>query len=178
MSRRPDPKAMLAKIFCLSADITRLGREMSLTVGTAESCTGGLIGAALTAAPGSSAVFKGGIIAYANSVKTQQLNVPESTLIRHGAVSEAAALLMAENALQTLGTDIAVSVTGIAGPGGGTEEKPVGTVWMGIARAGPDTVTVTAKKFLFSDMHRNKVRDAACLAALEAILTEMQAKAL
>ncbi|MFN3199302.1 MAG: CinA family nicotinamide mononucleotide deamidase-related protein [Bradymonadia bacterium] len=107
-----------------------------LTAGTAESCTGGLVAGALTAIPGSSAVVLGGIVAYSNSVKMARLAVPEAVLIEHGAVSEPCAAAMARGAREALGCDVAMSITGIAGPGGGTAEKPVGTVCFGWS--GPD----------------------------------------
>jgi competence/damage-inducible protein CinA-like protein len=106
-----------------------------LTLATAESCTGGLVAARLTAVPGSSAVFRGGIVAYANAVKEAELGVPAETLARHGAVSSETAQAMAWGARARLGTDAAVSVTGIAGPDGGSEEKPVGLV--NLCAAGP-----------------------------------------
>lgn len=103
------------------------------TVGTAESCTGGLIAHALTEVPGSSAYVIGGIVAYANSIKEHQLGVPPALLIQYGAVSEPVAVAMAEGARRALHVDYAVSVTGVAGPGGGTAEKPVGLVYIAVA---------------------------------------------
>ena len=105
-----------------------LAREQGVTLGAAESCTGGLVAARLTAVPGASDVLRGGIVAYENDVKLAQLGVPEETLAAHGAVSAETAAAMAEGARSSLGADVAVAVTGIAGPGGGTPEKPVGLV--------------------------------------------------
>jgi len=101
-----------------------------LTLALAESCTGGLISHRVTNVPGASAVFRGGIVAYANEAKTSLLRVDASLLAAHGAVSEAVALAMAEGARAVLNASVACAVTGIAGPGGGTPEKPVGTVWL------------------------------------------------
>jgi nicotinamide-nucleotide amidase len=105
-------------------------RERRLTLGTAESCTGGLVAARLTSVPGSSAVFVGGVVAYADQVKAMELGVPADILERHGAVSAETAAAMARGARERLGTDLALSVTGIAGPDGGSEEKPVGLVYL------------------------------------------------
>ncbi|MBP9199249.1 MAG: CinA family protein, partial [Gemmatimonadales bacterium] len=106
-------------------------------LGTAESCTGGGIGARLTAIPGSSEVYRGGVVAYDNRLKVDLHGVPEELLARAGAVSAEVAEAMASTALGRLGADLAISVTGIAGPGGGTPEKPVGLVYLGLAtRAG------------------------------------------
>jgi len=110
-------------------------RERGLTVATAESCTGGLVAHRLTNVPGSSAYVRGGVVAYANDAKQRLLGVASTTLAAHGAVSEEAAAEMAAGARQSLGADIAVSTTGIAGPDGGTPEKPVGTVCLGLASA-------------------------------------------
>src|SRR6185503_8177082 len=113
-----------------------LCRSRGLTLGTAESCTGGLVAARLTSVPGSSEVFCGGVVAYANAVKASELGVPEAVLREHGAVSAEAAAAMAAGARARLGVDVAVSVTGIAGPGGGTPDKPVGLVFL--QAEGPD----------------------------------------
>lgn len=113
------------------------------TIGTAESCTGGMVAAALTDRPGSSAYLLGGIVSYANEVKSGVLGVPAELIEEAGAVSEPVAKRMAEGARHLLGTDIAVSTTGIAGPGGARPGKPVGTVCFGLAIDGRDTVTVT-----------------------------------
>jgi nicotinamide-nucleotide amidase len=110
--------------------VLSLLRERGLTLATAESCTGGLVSARLTDVPGSSAVFVGGIVAYSNDVKSTELGVPEDVLREHGAVSAEAAAAMARGARERLGADVAVSVTGVAGPDGGTVEKPVGLVFL------------------------------------------------
>ena len=104
-------------------------RELGWTIGTAESCTGGLVAAALTAIPGSSDAVAGGIVAYADDVKAEALGVPHGLLEEHGAVSAEVADAMAKGARERLGVDVAVSITGVAGPGGGTEDKPVGLVY-------------------------------------------------
>lgn len=125
------------------------------TVAVAESCTGGLLGAAFTDVPGSSAWFEGGVLTYSNEAKKRELNVPEAVLNNVGAVSEAVAVLMAMKVREKFGTTWGIGVTGVAGPGGGTEEKPVGLVW--IAVAGPDGVK--AVKHLFgTDRRINRER--------------------
>ncbi len=107
--------------------------ERGWRLAVAESCTGGLLGHRLTNIPGSSAYFVGGIIAYANEAKMRLLGVSEGVLLRHGAVSEPVVRQMAEGARKALGAEVALAVSGIAGPGGGTPEKPVGTVWVGLS---------------------------------------------
>lgn len=109
--------------------------ERGLTLATAESCTGGTIASQLTAQAGASAYFKGGVVAYSNEVKECALGVQHSTLETHGAVSEETAREMAEGVRKRLGADLAIATTGIAGPDGGTKEKPVGTVWIAVADA-------------------------------------------
>lgn len=110
----------------------KLLMKHKLTVGAAESCTGGLISATITSVPGSSEYFKGGIVSYDNEVKINVLGVKKETLAEHGAVSEATVLQMVEGVQKILKTDIAVATTGIAGPGGGSAEKPVGTIWIAV----------------------------------------------
>ena len=119
-------KEILAKIH---AQLTNRGK----TIATAESCTGGLLAAALTDAAGSSKFFVGGIIAYANAIKLAELAVPDDVLGKFGAVSKEVVLLMAENVRVKFDTDFALATTGIAGPEGGSSEKPVGTVWVAFA---------------------------------------------
>ena len=117
----------------VAENLVALLKARGMTCATAESCTGGGVGSALTAVPGSSAVFWGGIISYDNSVKQNVLGVPEEVLKTVGAVSSECAAAMAEGARKLLKTDLAVSLTGIAGPDGGSAEKPVGLVWFGLA---------------------------------------------
>ena len=137
---------------------------------TAESCTGGGIGTALTAVAGSSSVYKGGIICYTNWVKQNLLSVPKSYLSEFGAVSAPVAEAMALGARQNLDADVAVSVTGLAGPGGDEFGNPVGTVYIGYS----DENTTLSVKYLF-DGDRDAVRQSAIRAALEIIL-EMNKK--
>jgi nicotinamide-nucleotide amidase len=128
-------------VFAEGADTMEavVGRELArrgLTLAVAESCTGGLIGHRLTQVPGSSAYFDRGVICYSNAAKTALLGVPESTLARHGAVSNEVAVAMAKGARIRSDTHIGLSVTGIAGPGGGSERKPVGLVYVGLDARG------------------------------------------
>ncbi len=116
--------------------VLELCRARGLTIATAESCSGGLVAARLTSVPGASAVVLGGIVAYSNGVKESELGVPAELIERHGAVSAEVAAAMARGARERLGAGVAVSVTGIAGPGGGTPEKPVGLVY--VHAEGPD----------------------------------------
>jgi nicotinamide-nucleotide amidase len=145
-------------------------RTRGLHLAVAESCTGGMLGARLTAIPGSSEVFLGGVIAYDNAVKLELLGVAEAELAAAGAVSEPVALSMARGVGARLCADIGVSVTGIAGPDGGSPEKPVGTVWVGLSAPGPanDGPLVTARRFGFVG-DRNEIRRRAAQAALEMV---------
>ena len=146
--------------------IKKLGKR---TIATAESCTGGGIGAALTAVPGSSAVFKGGIISYTNWVKENLLFVNSGLITEKGAVSAEVAEAMAVGAKRSLESDIAVSVTGLAGPGGDEFGNPVGTVYIGYA----DGNCVISRKFLFSG-NREEIRNCAVAAALQLVLEQIQ----
>jgi nicotinamide-nucleotide amidase len=119
----------------MEAVVGELLSRRNLSIAVAESCTGGLIGHRLTNVPGSSAYLKGGVIAYANDVKAKQLGVRPQTLAQHGAVSEETAIEMAEGVRKLVGADIGLAVTGIAGPDGGTTDKPVGTVCVALAAA-------------------------------------------
>jgi nicotinamide-nucleotide amidase len=114
----------------IEAMVLDLCRQRGLSLAAAESCTGGLVAARLTAVPGASDVFRGSVVAYDDDVKRRELDVPDELLERHGAVSAEVAAAMAEGARARLGADVAVAVTGVAGPGGGTPEKPVGLVFL------------------------------------------------
>jgi nicotinamide-nucleotide amidase len=144
----------------LAAVVLDLLRGKRLAVG--ESCTGGLIAGRITAVPGASDVFVGGVVAYANGVKTDLLEVPAATLETHGAVSEEAVRAMAEGVQRRFAADAGLAVTGIAGPGGGTPDKPVGTVWLA-ARLGSTTRAV--KRVFPGD--RGEIRGRAAQAALD-----------
>lgn len=144
-----------------------LGKRV--TVGLAESLTGGMIATSLTAVPGSSHVVRGCVVSYVNDVKNEVLSVSRTVLDSQGAVNEETAKAMAQGAVSTLGCDISVSVTGIAGPGGAEPGKPVGTVWMGICRSGSPAVASVARY----DGDRDQVRRQTTMAALEALLQEI-----
>ena len=117
-------------------------KAKNLSLSTAESCTGGGIAALITSVPGSSEYFNGGIVAYSNEIKKDLLHVSAETLAKYGAVSRETVIEMVKGAMKTLKTDCAVATSGIAGPGGGTPEKPVGTVWIAAAYKN-DIVTMT-----------------------------------
>lgn len=140
-------------------------------IAVAESCTGGLVSAALTEIPGSSAVFEAGYVTYSNAAKKASLNVCDDVVDTFGAVSVATAWAMAQGALESSGADIAVAITGIAGPDGGTPNKPVGTVVFARAERepGPDKVTADQKIFDASE-GRSGIRRQAALCALELLM--------
>jgi len=148
----------------LAAVVIDRCRELNLTIAVAESCTGGLLGARLTSTPGSSDVMLGGVIAYADDVKRKLLNVQESSLVAHGAVSEEVVREMAAGVREGTGASIGIGITGIAGPGGGTPEKPVGTVW--IAAALPDATPAVHLR-LIGD--REEIRRRATQSSLELV---------
>lgn len=141
-------------------------RASGLMIATAESCTGGLIAALLTEIAGSSDVVDRGFVTYSNEAKQDCLGVPAELIARDGAVSSTVARAMAEGALRHSRADIAVSVTGVAGPGGGSAEKPVGLVHLAVARKGCDTVH---QRLLLGDIGRSEVRLATVKAALDLI---------
>ena len=151
----------------LSADVIK--SLQGKTLATAESCTGGMIGASLTAVAGSSSVFKGGIISYTNEVKHNLLKVSEDMLNRFGAVSAPVAEAMAAGARMALGADVAVSVTGLAGPGGDEFGNPVGTVFVGYC----DNAVCLSRQYLFSG-NREQVRQQAADSALMLILEQIR----
>jgi nicotinamide-nucleotide amidase len=138
--------------------------QRKLTVATAESCTGGLVGGALTEIAGSSAVVLCGFITYSNEAKHRMLGVPLETLQQFGAVSRQTALAMAQGALRNSDATVSVSITGIAGPGGGSAEKPVGLVHFAAARRDGKEI---AREMRFGDVGRSAVRERAVLVALE-----------
>ncbi|MBL9058771.1 MAG: CinA family protein [Mangrovicoccus sp.] len=146
-----------------AADLLALARTRGAMIATAESCTGGLISGALTEVPGSSDVFDRGFVTYSNAAKQDMLGVRAETLAAHGAVSEPVAREMAEGALARSAATLAVAVTGIAGPGGGTAEKPEGRVCFGLARSGAPTLTETVD---FGAIGRGPVRAATVRHAL------------
>lgn len=163
------PKAIFGYCDCALEEIVgNLLKETGKTVSTAESCTGGYISHLITSIAGSSAYFTGGIVSYANEVKTDQLGVLPETLENYGAVSQEVVEQMATGVRERLQTDYALAVSGIAGPDGGTEEKPVGTTWIAVAYEGG----VKAKKFHFGPQRDRNIRRAA-LAALNMLRLEL-----
>jgi nicotinamide-nucleotide amidase len=165
-----------ALIARLAAELGAALQAQLATLATAESCTGGGIGYAVTQVAGSSAWFERGFITYSNEAKEQLLDVPSALIARHGAVSEAVARAMALGALARSRAQVAVSVTGIAGPGGGSRAKPVGTVCFGFARTARDDapqVTTLTRRF---DGDRAAVRTQSIIAALQGLIDLLQIK--
>ena len=148
----------------LASVVLDLCAERGLHIAVAESCTGGLLGARLTAVPGSSAVVTGGVIAYSNAIKERMLGVATDTLEQYGAVSESVAVEMAAGARRATGAQLGISLTGVAGPGGGTAEKPVGLVWIAVDVAG--TVRTHGSRFIGD---RAEIRFRATQAALDLV---------
>lgn len=155
------------KIQQMTARLLDLCHRAGIRVATAESCTGGLVAAAITDAPGSSEIFDRGFVTYSNAAKHELLGVPTETIAVHGAVSRQTARAMALGALQHSLADIAVSVTGIAGPGGGSPEKPIGLVQFASARRHGEAVNVERR---FGPLTRPAIREAAVLQALEMLV--------
>ncbi len=152
------------EIEALAIRVLEQARARGLKIGAAESCTGGLVSAALTAIPGSSDVVEAGVVTYSYPAKQALLGIGAELLAREGAVSEPVARAMAEGALPALGVDLSVAVTGVAGPGGGSAEKPVGLVHFATARKGKGVVHREAR---FGDIGRGAVRLASVKVALE-----------
>lgn len=151
-----------------AAEVLRRCKEGGLKLATAESCTGGLIAAYLTAVPGASKVLERGFVTYANSAKIDLLDVDAALIRRQGAVSEEVARAMAEGALAHAPVDLSVSVTGIAGPGGGTAEKPVGLVHLAAARAQRGAPPrIVHRRCLFGKAGREAIREKSVWTALE-----------
>lgn len=124
-----------AELVALASGLQAMAIAAGLTVSTAESCTGGLVGHLITQVDGSSGYYLGGVVSYSDALKRSTLGVPQETLERHGAVSAQTAVAMADGARRAFGSDLAVSITGVAGPGGGTQAKPVGLVYVSVASA-------------------------------------------
>lgn len=155
----------------LATRVIAANKALGRTIAVAESCTGGLVAAALTEVAGSSAVFDRGFVTYSNAAKIELLGVSEDLIDCFGAVSVAVAWSMAQGALAHSPADIAVAITGIAGPDGGSEQKPVGTVVFAVARRGADPEAIEAEMKLFpGDQGRGEVRRQAALVALELLL--------
>jgi nicotinamide-nucleotide amidase len=150
--------------------VIEANRAAGRTIVVAESCTGGLVSAALTEVAGSSDVFEGGFVTYSNEMKMDLLGVSQDVLETFGAVSVAVAWAMAQGALKRSRADTAVAVTGIAGPGGGTANKPVGTVVFARARRGADPKEIVADGRQFGDLGRRGVRLQAALCALDLLM--------
>ena len=153
--------SLIAARHALTAQVAELLQQKKLMLATAESCTGGLIAAACTDLAGSSVWFERGFVSYSNAAKTELLGVPAHLIETHGAVSEPVARAMVEGALRHSRAQVAVAVTGVAGPGGGSPDKPVGTVWFGWATL--DGVVTDKRCF---DGDRQQVREATVQHAL------------
>jgi nicotinamide-nucleotide amidase len=150
----------------LSLELAACLREQQLTITTAESCTGGGIAQAITDVPGSSQWFSHGFVTYSNTAKQQLINVPPSLIQNHGAVSQEVVEAMAAGALNIASSDLAIAVSGVAGPGGGTPKKPVGTVWIAWLR---QNQPVTSQIFLFSGDRKN-IRNQALVESFRGLL--------
>lgn len=133
--------------------IGKILRERKLSLSVAESCTGGSIAAAVTSVPGSSEYFKGGVVAYSNEIKEKELLVPAGLIQKHGAVSKEVVMAMAGGILRKFNTDLTIAVTGIAGPGGGTPDKPVGTVWIAVG----DKSNIVVRAFRFGENRERNI---------------------
>ncbi|VAV82391.1 ADP-ribose pyrophosphatase of COG1058 family / Nicotinamide-nucleotide amidase [hydrothermal vent metagenome] len=154
------------------ARISSAFNEKGLTLAIAESCTGGLLGHTITSVPGCSDWFLGGVISYSNEVKVKLLNVSEETLKEHGAVSSETALEMAEGVRRSLTSDVSVAVTGVAGPGGGSREKPVGTVYLALDFSKKTGLKPIVKKLELSGT-RAEIKDKTVKEAIACLLNAL-----
>lgn len=159
-----------AKLVAAARRVVDANRAAGRTIAVAESCTGGLVSAAITEIPGSSDILLAGYVTYSNDAKKRELKVSGDVLETFGAVSVATAWSMAQGALEQSGADVAVAITGIAGPGGGSDKKPVGHVVFARAERDADPDVVTADTREFGDIGRGGVRLQAALCALELLL--------
>ena len=159
-----------AELIDVAIRVLDANRALGRRIAVAESCTGGLVSAALTEVAGSSEVFDAGFVTYSNEAKSDLLGVAEDIVATFGAVSIATAWAMAQGAIEKSRADVAVAITGIAGPGGGSDRKPVGTVIFARAERGGDPHDVVADKREFGDLSRAGVRLQAALCALELLL--------
>ena len=160
------PDVLVAK----AREVVEANRKAGRRVTIAESCTGGLVSAALTEIPGSSEMFEAGYVTYSNAAKISDLKVSEEVVETFGAVSVATAWAMARGALAASDSDVAVAITGVAGPGGGTPSKPVGTVMFALAERGADPAKIVADQKFFDEKTRSGVRLQAALWALELLM--------
>ena len=151
-------------------EVVEANRKLGRRIAVAESCTGGLVSAAITEIPGSSDVFEAGFVTYSNAAKIAELNVGQELVETFGAVSVATAWAMARGALETSEADVAVAITGIAGPGGGSPSKPVGTVVFARAERGGDPAKIVADQKFFDEKTRAGVRLQAALCALDLLM--------
>jgi nicotinamide-nucleotide amidase len=151
-------------------EVIDANRAAGRRIAVAESCTGGLVSAALTEIPGSSDVFEAGYVTYSNAAKVHELHVSEEVVETFGAVSVATAWAMARGALNATDADVAVAITGVAGPGGGTPQKPVGTGVFALAERDADPAKIVADQKFFDEKTRSGVRRQAALCALELLM--------
>ena len=158
------------ELYDKAKEVVEANRKLGRTVAVAESCTGGLVCAALTEIAGASEIFEAGYVTYSNASKIDDLGVSEEVVETFGAVSVATAWAMARGALSASNADIAVAITGIAGPGGGTPAKPVGTVVFARAERGADPSQIVADQKLFEEKDRAGVRLQAALCALDLLM--------
>ena len=151
----------------LSQKVVKLLNKKRLKISFAESCTGGLLSSSITSISGSSKVFTLGLVTYSNQAKTNILKVPKKIIMKHGAVSYETCLSMVKNLYKISKTNISISVTGVAGPNGGTKQKPVGLVFIGVKKGNKTLV----KKFLFKNRTRNSIQRSTVNRALSLILS-------